>query len=164
MKSPFANCEAHLVQEPRTVTFRGEEYSYIYSCYECEVTKERFTTTPLDEQNVQQVYDQYRAKYGIPNAEAIAALKEKYGVSAARLGLILGFGENQIGNYIDGEVPNRANGKTLAAVQDPVVFDRYLDLAKGQLKETVFLKLKDCVHELMFPGYAAEDECAYGKR
>lgn len=164
MKSPFANCEAHLVQEPRTVTFRGEEYSYLYSCYECEVTKERFTTTPLDEQNVQQVYDQYRAKYGIPNAEAIAALKERYGVSAARLGLILGFGENQIGNYIDGEVPNRANGKTLAAVQDPVVFDRYLDLAKGQLKETVFLKLKDRVHELMFPGYAAEDECAYGKR
>lgn len=141
MKSPFANCEAHIVHEQRTIKFRGDEYAYVYSCYECEQTKERFTTTEMDEENVQQVYRQYRTKYGIPNSEEIAGLKEKYGVSAARLSLILGFGENQISNYIDGEVPNKANGKTLPAIKDPRVFIRYVDLAKEQLKASTYEKL-----------------------
>lgn len=141
MKSPFANCEAHIVHEQRTIKFRGDEYAYVYSCYECEQTKERLTTTEMDEENVQQVYRQYRTKYGIPNSEEIAGLKEKYGVSAARLSLILGFGENQISNYIDGEVPNKANGKTLSAIKDPRVFIRYVDLAKEQLKASTYEKL-----------------------
>ena len=64
MKSPFADCEAVLKSEPATVKFRGEQYDYIYSYYECEQTHERFTTTEIDEQNVSQVYDQYRKKHG----------------------------------------------------------------------------------------------------
>lgn len=148
MKSPFADCEARLVQEPRTVKFRGDEYEYLYSCYECEITKERFTTTLIDEENVQQVYRQYREKYGIPSSEEIASLKDKYGVSSARLSLILGFGENQISNYIDGEVPNRANGKTLSAIKDPYVFERYLDLSKSQLSTNAYNKLKKKLHEI----------------
>lgn len=149
MKSPFANCEAHVVQEQRTVKFRGDEYAYVYSCYECEQTKERFTTTELDEENVQQVYRQYRTKYGIPSGEEITELKDKYGVSAARMALILGFGENQISNYIDGEVPNKANGKTLSAIKDPRVFIRYVELAKEQLKPSVYEKLMTSLREMM---------------
>lgn len=141
MKSPFANCEAHLVKAQRTVRFRGDEYKYTYSCYECEQTKERFTTKDLDEENVQQVYSQYRRRYGIPTSEEIESVKEKYGVSASRLALILGFGENQISNYIDGEVPNKANGKTLSAIKNPEVFKIYVELAKEQLKPSVYEKL-----------------------
>lgn len=149
MKSPFANCEAHVVQEQRTVKFRGDEYAYVYSCYECEMTNERFTTTEMDEENVQQVYRQYRMKYGIPSGKEIAELKDKYGISAARLALILGFGENQISNYIDGEVPNKANGKTLSAIKDPRVFMRYVELAKEQLKPSVYDKLMSRLQEMV---------------
>lgn len=173
MKSPFANCEAHIVQEHRTVKFRGDEYAYVYSCYECEQTKERFTTTEMDEENVQQVYRQYRKKYGIPCGEEVAELKDKYGVSAARLGLILGFGENQISNYIDGEVPNKANGKTLSAIKDPRVFIRFVELAKEQLKPSVYVKLMSNLHEMILSysstettehsNIAAEDVAEYGK-
>lgn len=173
MKSPFSNCEAHIVQEQRTVKFRGDEYAYVYSCYECEQTKERFTTTAMDEENVQQVYRQYRAKYGIASNEDIVELKEKYGVSAARLALILGFGENQISNYIDGEIPNKANGKTLSAIKDPRVFMTYVELAKEQLKPSVYEKLMSKLHEMIFSYSAtqlseqsnmvAEDITEYGR-
>lgn len=172
MKSPFANCEARIIQETRTIKFRGDEYEYTYSCYECELTKERFTTTDMDEENVQQVYRQYRAKYGIPSSEEIAPLKEKYGVSSARLALILGFGENQISNYIDGEVPNKANGKTLSAIKDPRVFRRYVELAKEQLKPSAYEKLMQHVDKLIYsysldtcgePMMVAEDPVKYGE-
>lgn len=156
MKSPFADCEAHVVQEQRTIKFRGDEYAYVYSCYECELTKERFTTTDMDEENVQQVYRQYRSRYGIPSSGDIAQLKEKYGISSARLSLILGFGENQISNYIDGEVPNKANGKTLSAIKDPRVFMRYVELAREQLKTSVFEKLVSRLQEMIGP-YSSVD-------
>lgn len=160
MKSPFANCEARIVQEQRTVKFRGDEYAYVYSCYECVQTKERFTTTAMDEENVQQVYRQYRTKYGIPSSEGIAQLKDNYGVSAARLALILGFGENQISNYIDGEVPNKANGKTLSAIKDPHVFMRYVELAKEQLKPSVYEKLISKLQEMVC-SYSLDDVCEH---
>lgn len=158
MKSPFANCEAHVVQEQRTVKFRGDEYAYVYSCYECEETKERFTTTEMDEENVQQVYRQYRTKYGIPSSEEIGELKDKYGISAARLSLILGFGENQICNYIDGEVPNKANGKTLSAIKEPHVFMRYVELAKEQLKPSVYENLMSKLQEMLY-SYSSAEVC-----
>lgn len=160
MKSPFADCEARLVTEHRVAKFRGEEYDYLYSYYECEVTKERFTTTEIDEENVQQVYSQYRERYGIPSAAEIESLKVKYGVSAARLSLILGFGENQIGNYIDGEVPSRANGKTLSAIMNPQVFECYVDLAKNQLKDSACTKLKQRIRELKGTYEYVDDEAA----
>lgn len=173
MKSPFADCEAHVVQEQRTIKFRGDEYAYVYSCYECDQTKERFTTTEMDEENVQQVYRQYRKKYGIPSSEEIAELKDKYGVSAARLAMILGFGENQISNYIDGEVPNKANGKTLSAIKYPRVFMCYVELAKEQLKPSVYeklvLHLQEMIHSYSYAevsehtSMVAEDATEYGK-
>ncbi len=65
MKSPFSGGNAVLRCEPSTLTFRKEEFCYIHQFYECEETHERFTTTELDEANLAQVYNQYRAKYGI---------------------------------------------------------------------------------------------------
>jgi hypothetical protein len=139
MKSPFA--DAVLKHEPATVKFRGEEYSYVYSYYVGQ-DGQRYTTTEIDEENVRQVYNQYREKYGIPSPEEIAGVKERYGLSNAKLAAILGFGENQIANYLDGEVPSLSNGRTLAAVRNPVVMEVYVDNARGQIGEKTYDKIK----------------------
>ena len=130
-----------LKHEPATVKFRGEEYSYVYSYY-VEPDGQRYTTTEIDEENVRQVYDQYRAKYGIPSPGEIAEIKECYGLSNAKLATILGFGENQIANYLDGEVPSLSNGRTLAAIRNPVVMEAYVDNARGQIGDKTYYKMK----------------------
>ena len=139
MKSQFA--DAVLKHEPATVKFRGEEYNYIHSYY-VEPDGQRYTTTEIDEENVRQVYDQYRAKYGIPSPEEIAGIKERYGLSNAKLAALLGFGENQTANYLDGEVPSLSNGKTLAAIRHPIVMEAYVDNARAQIGEKAYNKLK----------------------
>ena len=142
MKSPFA--DAVLKHEPATVKFRGEEYSYIHSYY-VEPDGKRYTTTEVDEENVRQVYDQYREKYGIPSPDEIAGIKERYGLSNAKLAAILGFGENQIANYLDGEVPSLSNGKTLAAIRNPLVMEVFVDNSRDQIGEKAYGKIKDCI-------------------
>lgn len=131
-----------LKHELATVKFRGEEYNYTYS-YFIEPDGQRYTTAEIDEGNVRQVYDQYRAKYGIPSPEDIAEIKEHYGLSNAKLAAILGFGENQIANYLDGEVPSLSNGRTLAAIRNPLVMEVFVDNARGQIGDKAYGKIKE---------------------
>lgn len=147
MKSPFANCDARLVIERATATFRGEEYEYFYSYYECEITKERFTTGELDEVNVAQIYNQYREKHNIPYPDEIENILSTYGISVAKLTAILGFGENQISRYLKGEVPNKANGTTLSVIRDVDVFVRYAENAINVIGEKCLNGIK-CRAEL----------------
>ena len=148
MRSPFANCDARLISEPSKVVFRNEEYSYVYCAYECEKTKERFTTTQLDDVNTRQVYNQYREKYGIPFEHEIAKLMDGYCVSASKLSTIMGFGENQIRNYLDGEIPSKANGKALSMIRSVDVFEKYVESAKHLLSDSSYKKTKQRIDDL----------------
>ena len=66
MKSPFTGGNATFKFEPSELTYHKKVFKYIHMFYECDETRERFTTTEIDEINIAQVYNQYRAKYGIP--------------------------------------------------------------------------------------------------
>lgn len=164
MKSPFADCEARLILEPSKIVFRGEEYSYIYRAYECEKTGERFTTTKIDEVNTQQVYNKYREKYGIPFVDEIAKLKDTYNISFANLSIILGFGENQIRNYLDGEVPSKANGRVLGMIRNVYVFENYVESARQLLSDSSYKKIKQKIDSLKNKESSPAFEMIYKKK
>jgi hypothetical protein len=65
MNSPFNN--KPMLRKHREVEFkfRKEEYRICYHYFECTKTLEVFTTIELDEININQVYNQFREKYGI---------------------------------------------------------------------------------------------------
>ena len=69
--------------------------------------------------------------------------RERYGLSNVKLAAILGFGENQIANYLDGEVPSLSNGKTLAAIRNPLVMEAYVDNARDQIGDKTYGKIKE---------------------
>lgn len=56
MISPFTGGEVILCQELREIIFRNEKFSYMVHLYVCVDTQEQFTTTELDEINIEQVY------------------------------------------------------------------------------------------------------------
>ena len=64
IESPFAEGFATLKKELKTRQFRKENFQLMEHYYVCEVTKEEFTTTEIDDFNVDQIYNQYSAKYG----------------------------------------------------------------------------------------------------
>jgi len=141
MKSPFSGGDAKLCFEPSVLTFRKEQFSYVHQFYECQDTHERFTTTELDEANMAQVYNQYRAKYGIPFPEEIKRIRQHYGLSATKMSAILGFGENQYRLYENGDMPSEANGKVLMSIMNPEIFRIFVDNARGQFSDEEFAKL-----------------------
>jgi len=58
MKSPLTGREMKLMSEPSTLTYKGKEYNVINHFYLCESTSEQFTTTELDEKNLEELYKQ----------------------------------------------------------------------------------------------------------
>ena len=135
MQSPFTGGHATLRHELSELTFRKEKFQYVHQFYECDETKERFTTTALDEVNVGQVYNQYRAKYGIPFPDEIKRIRQRYGLPASKMSQILGFGDNQYRLYENGDMPSETNGKILMSIQNPQIFESFVINARNQFEE-----------------------------
>lgn len=127
MKSPITEKEMKLSYEWRTVPFRKEQFEIPYQFYLCDDTGEQFTTTELDEWNMQVLHNQFRSKHHIPQPDEMAAIRQKYDLSASRMGEILGFGPNTYGQYEKGEVPSLPNANLVKMAKDPV---KFYDLAK----------------------------------
>lgn len=122
MKSPITGKEMKLTKERRSMEFRKETFSIVFHFYKCEDTEEQFTTTGLDEVNLNQVYNQYRDKFNIPFPDEIIRIREKYGLSAAKMSEILGFGINSYRQYEAGEMPSVANAKLIQMADEPKIF------------------------------------------
>lgn len=111
-----------LVKEPRTMEFRKVPFEVVFHYYRCEDSGEQFTTSELDELNTNQVYNQYRDKFNIPFPDEITNIRQKYGVSAAKMSEILGLGVNSYRQYEAGEMPSLSNAKLIQMARNPENF------------------------------------------
>lgn len=149
MRSPFTGGNVILQQEESELIFRKERFLYTHLYYQCEDTKERFTTTEIDTINLSQVYNQYRIKYGIPFPDEIKQIRQMYELSASKMSEILGFGDNQYRLYENGDMPSEANGKILSSIKEPSVFKIFVENAKNQFEpkeyDKILLKLKKAI-------------------
>jgi len=120
MKSPITGKEMTLQIEKDILVFRKEEFEYNHKSYLCEDSGESFTTTELDEFNLNQVYNQYRDKHNIPFPDEIIKLRNTYSLSAGMMSRILGFGINSYRNYEKGEVPSLANANLINTISNSI--------------------------------------------
>ena len=141
MISPFTGGHATLKYEKRELEYRKEKYSYVAQFYEDDETHEQFTTTEMDEANLAQVYNQYRAAHSIPFVDEIVALRERYSLSALKMSAILGFGVNQYRQYEEGYMPSETNGKILKACQNPIIFETFVQNSRAQLGEKAYTRI-----------------------
>lgn len=128
MKSPITGKEMLLVKNRKMMEFRRESFEIVCHNYLCQDSGEYFTSNELDELNMNQVYNQYRDKHHIPFPGEIKKIREKYGLSAAKMSEILGFGANTYRLYESGEIPSSANAKLIRMVDDPKNFIEILEL------------------------------------
>ena len=147
--SPITGKPMQIIYSPSKMKYRGDEYNCMSITFRDDKSGEEFTTTESDTVWYNQVTNQYREKYGIPYVDEIIALRERYGLSATKMSIILGFGANQYRLYEDGEVPSESNGKMIRSANNPKVF---LDLVQGsrhQLTEREFDKICTHIHTII---------------
>jgi putative zinc finger/helix-turn-helix YgiT family protein len=157
LECPICEGKASLIIEEGINTFRKEKFqihSYFYKCSKCG---EEFTTTELDQINVAQVYNQYRELHNIPSAEQFRLIRELYNLSASKMSLILGIGQNQYSLYESGEIPNESNSQLIFLITDPKVFKSHLLKRKPILQPKDYDKILDHLEILI---HNEEDNCS----
>jgi putative zinc finger/helix-turn-helix YgiT family protein len=150
MNCVICNGKANLNKVIQERQFRKEDFAIVEHFYKCENCGEEFTTTEIDELNLIQIHNQYRAKHHIPFPEEIIAIRDKYKLSAARMSEVLGFGTNSYRNYENGEIPSIANAKLISLAKDPNTFKAILESNSAILKVKEFeqlIKLIDSLNE-----------------
>lgn len=133
----------------RTSNFRGEEYEFEHTAWLCEDTGEQFTTDETDTASFLQVTNQYRAKYGIPYTDEIISVRKRYGISAAKMSLILGIGVNQYRLYEQGEVPSVSNGRMIRSVMNPKVMLEMVESSRNEMSLTDYEKIVNKVKSVI---------------
>lgn len=149
MKSPFTGNEMKKVCEKRTWKFRGEQYEYMHTAWLCEDSGELFTTDETDDAGYAQVTNQYRVRYGIPFTDEILAVRDKYGVPAAKMSQILGIGINQWRLYENGEVPSVSNGRMIRSIMNPETFLNYVHCSKNLLGDNEYRRITARIEDIM---------------
>ena len=139
--SPLSGKPMRIIFEPEKMKYRGEEYNCIYISFRDDAEGESYTTTESDTSWYNQVTNQYRERHGIPYQDEIVALRDRYGLSAAKMSLILGFGVNQYRLYEEGEVPSESNGKMIRGAMNPQVFLDLVKSSRSQLTEKEYAKI-----------------------
>lgn len=147
-----------VIYTPDSWEFRGEKYEFTYISFRDDAEGENYTTTESDTIWYNQATNQYRERHGIPYQDEIVALRERYGVSAAKMSLILGFGANQYRLYEDGEVPSESNGKMIRGAMNPRVFLDLVKSSKHQLTEKEYAKISARVQEVINQSEQWHDE------
>lgn len=147
MKSPYTGKEMELKKIKAVLNFRKEPFEVFYHSFVCADTQEEFEDDWLTTLNMQQVTDQYREKHNIPFPEQIKAIREGYGLSAARISEMLGLGINTWRLYENGEVPTVANARLIQLISDPQNFMKHIS-EFGTCSEKEIEKIKRNINEL----------------
>ncbi len=118
MKSPFTGGNVTKLSKDEAYTFRNEKYIVKRYYFQCDETGKTFTNAEVDNLVMEDLYNQYRQRHGIPSPSELKNLREKYGLSAHTMSKIAGIGINQYGLYENGEMPTPVIGKSLASLFD----------------------------------------------
>ena len=153
-----------VIYEPDKDEYRGEEYEFVYISFRDDAEGESYTTTESDGIWLSQVTNQYRERHGIPYQDEIVALRERYGLSAAKMSLILGFGVNQYRLYEEGEVPSESNGKMIRSAMNPQVFLDLVKSSRSQLTEREYAKIVARAEDVIRQSEGWRDEAFVAER
>jgi DNA-binding transcriptional regulator YiaG/uncharacterized phage-associated protein len=149
MESPFTGGKVKLLTEEKPLEFRKDRFTINQLYYKCLDTGEEFTTDEIDQVNLNQLYNQYRVKYGLPFPEEIKKIREQYALSASKMSEILGLGTNSYRQYEAGDIPTVANGRLILAAKDPEELIKFLDASKSLLSGKEYLKFKKTALDLI---------------
>ena len=133
MKSPFTGGNATKKFKIETFSFRGESYNVKRYYFQCDETGKTFSNAEVDDKVMEDLYNQYRERHGIPSPSQLKTLREKYGLSAHTMSKIAGIGINQYGLYENGEMPTIIVGQKLSTLFEKESLIKSIDGARAKL-------------------------------
>ena len=88
-------------------TIKGKEYSFDEKIAICNECGSELCIDKLEEENLKNIYNEYRKANGIISVDKIREISYRYKIGKRPLSLLLGWGENTYSRYFDGDIPSK---------------------------------------------------------
>jgi len=147
--SPYTNGKAELMYETSNEVFRKEIFKVRKYFYKCKKTGKEFTTSETGDLNIIQIFNIYRERKRILFPEQIIEMRQRYGLSAAKMSEVLGFGANTYSNYEKGEIPNDSNSTLMNQAYKPKGFLSIIKEKEDLFTAKQFKILCDRIEEII---------------
>lgn len=141
IQSPITGGRVFLIENTEEHEYRKEKFEVHARYYICEDTGEQFTGEGQDDLVINQVYNQWRIRHGVPFPEEIKAIRQRYGMNYSQMSKTMGFGANQWKQYEDGVVPSESNGKIIRAIENKEFMLTMLHTSKAEFTDTEYARL-----------------------
>ncbi len=133
-----------------TGTIRGVEYKYKGKEAICKNCGRLVFVPELNDENLDALYSVYRKTNDIVSLEDVRSIPKKYNIGKKPLSLLLGWGEQTLSRYLDGDVPSRQNSETLKELAiNPISYLNLLETNKDKITELVYEKSKKAADALI---------------
>lgn len=120
----------------------------IATCCECGC---EVYVDELNEDNLNELYRQYRIANDIITLDKIKEIPKMYNIGKRPLSLVLGWGEQTFTRYYDGYIPSAQYSKVLEQIYaDPYEFLTILNTNKNKITTITYSKSKTAAEQLMY--------------
>ena len=109
----------------------GEVYHYKGKIATCLSCGSEVYIGDINDENLRELHKTFRKKNGIITLDKIKSLPEKYGIGQKELSLLLGWNEQTLTRYCEGDMPSRQHSDILTQLYDD---PNYLNLLKKKNK------------------------------
>ena len=142
---PYCKKEVEYKIEKRDLKeFRGIEVNTFENVAICNECNQDLYVNEIEDVNNERIYQIYREKANIINAEDIIKLREKYDISQRELTSILGFGKMTINRYERGGLPTKSQSdyiKLLIENDDKFIEKVKESYEKNNINEKTYNKI-----------------------
>ena len=142
---PYCKKEVEYKIEKRDLKeFRGIEVNTFENVAICNECNQDLYVNEIENENNERIYQIYREKANIINAEDIIKLREKYDISQRELTSILGFGKMTINRYERGGLPTKSQSdyiKLLIENDDKFIEKVKESYEKNNINEKTYNKI-----------------------
>lgn len=111
-----------------TNTIRGRVYEYNGEIAYCDACGKEIYIPEINDSNLKALYDVYRLQNEIVSTDMISGILEKYNIGKRPLSILLGWGEQTVSRYLDGNIPSKKYSDELKRLyEDPEYYYSMLE-------------------------------------
>ncbi|MCR5457346.1 MAG: hypothetical protein K6F14_04670 [Clostridiales bacterium] len=133
-----------------TGTIRGVDYKYKGKEAICKKCGRLVFVPEINDENLDSLYSVYRKANNIVSLEDVRSIPKKYNIGKKPLSLLLGWGEQTLSRYMDGDVPSKHNSEVLKELAiNPISYLDLLEANKEKISAVVYEKSKKAADALI---------------
>ena len=138
----WKHVQATIEERQETSTVRGDSITCLAKVAVCPHCGEEIGDSRLEGENIEQIYDSYRCKNGIPFPSQIKARRAQIGLHQESFSKLLGIGEASLARYESGSLPTESNARLLKAAMDDALLLQVLQERRTSMSSAQYEKAR----------------------